>query len=564
MAEFNEEKQEKKLETLRRHEEEELARMLSEKYGIGYVDLTQLPIDTDSLRLVHEEKARDAGLCPFNQLNKKVSLAVISPNNQKVKEIVDDLTKRGFVVSLFMASHLSLDRAWSRYKDLSFAIETKAGVLDISGEEVQHLMATIHSIEDVVVQVTSVLGMKKIYKISRILETILAGALATFASDVHIEPEEISVKLRYRLDGVLTDILSFDHETHNLLLSRMKLLSGLKINIKNAAQDGRFSVRIDNKEIEIRTSVLPGNYGESVVLRVLDPTTLTIPMEKLGMNKKLFPLLEREIHKPNGMILNTGPTGSGKTTTLYAFLQRVKNPQIKIITIEDPIEYHVPGIVQTQVNKKDYTFELGLRSSLRQDPDIIMVGEIRDPEVADTAIQASLTGHLVFSTLHTNTAAGAFPRLIGLGVNPALIGSSVNVVMAQRLVRILREDCREPYTLEGTEKAFVDRVLATIEDRSLIPQNTTTAYRAKTGGSCITGFRGRLAVFEAIEVTPAIEEMMNSSATEREIALEAAKQGTLTMIQDGVIKVLDGITTLEELARVIEVDIDTFNDHILS
>lgn len=564
MAEFNEEKQEKKLETLRRHEEEELARMLSEKYGIGYVDLTQLPIDTDSLRLVHEEKAREAGLCPFNQLNKKVSLAVISPNNQKVKEIVDDLTKRGFVVSLFMASHLSLERAWSRYKDLSFAIETKAGVLDISGEEVQHLMATIHSIDDVVEQVTSVLGMKKIYKISRILETILAGALATFASDVHIEPEEISVKLRYRLDGVLTDILSFDHETHNLLLSRMKLLSGLKINVKNAAQDGRFSVRIDNKEIEIRTSVLPGNYGESVVLRVLDPTTLTIPMEKLGMNKKLFPLLEREIHKPNGMILNTGPTGSGKTTTLYAFLQRVKNPQIKIITIEDPIEYHVPGIVQTQVNKRDYTFELGLRSSLRQDPDIIMVGEIRDPEVADTAIQASLTGHLVFSTLHTNTAAGAFPRLIGLGVNPALIGSSVNVVMAQRLVRILREDCREPYTLEGTEKAFVDRVLATIEDTSLIPKNTTTAYRPKTGGSCITGFRGRLAVFEAIEVTPAIEEMMNSSATEREIALEAAKQGTLTMIQDGVIKVLDGVTTLEELARVIEVDIDTFNDHILS
>ncbi len=564
MAEFNEEKQEKKLETLRRHEEEELARMLSEKYGIGYVDLTQLPIDTDSLRLVHEERARDAGLCPFNQLNKKVSLAVISPNNQKVKEIVDDLTKRGFVVSLFMASHLSLERAWSRYKDLSFAIETKAGVLDISGEEVQHLMATIHSIEDVVEQVTNVLGMKKIYKISRILETILAGALATFASDVHIEPEEISVKLRYRLDGVLTDILSFDHETHNLLLSRMKLLSGLKINIKNAAQDGRFSVRIDNKEIEIRTSVLPGNYGESVVLRVLDPTTLTIPMEKLGMNKKLFPLLEREIHKPNGMILNTGPTGSGKTTTLYAFLQRVKNPQIKIITIEDPIEYHVPGIVQTQVNKKDYTFELGLRSSLRQDPDIIMVGEIRDPEVADTAIQASLTGHLVFSTLHTNTAAGAFPRLIGLGVNPALIGSSVNVVMAQRLVRILREDCREPYTLEGTEKAFVDRVLATIEDTSLIPQNTTVAYKAKTGGACITGFRGRLAVFEAIEVTPAIEEMMNSTATEREIALEAAKQGTLTMIQDGVIKVLDGVTTLEELARVIEVDIDTFNDHILS
>ena len=563
MPQFNEERQQKKIDTLYHQEEEELARILSKKYGVGYVDLTQIPIDTDSLRLVPEKTAREAEVVPFKQLNKKVSLAVISPQNPKVQKIIEDLTSRGFIVSVYMASHNSIQRGWGRYADISFAIETKEGVLDISGDEIKKLINQIRTLEDVSTQVENVLSMKKIYKISRILETVLAAALAIDASDIHIEPEEKEVVLRYRLDGVLTKIVSIDHETYILLLSRIKLVSGLKINIKHAAQDGRFSVRIDNYDIEIRTSVLPGNYGESIVLRVLDPNTLTVPMEKLGMNKNLFPILEREIHKPNGMILNTGPTGSGKTTTLYAFLRRIKRPEIKIVTIEDPIEYHLSGIVQTQVNKKNYSFAQGLRSTLRQDPDIIMVGEIRDNEVADTAVQAALTGHLVFSTLHTNTAAGAFPRLVGLGVNPKVLSSAINVVMAQRLVRVLKEGCKKPIKLEGRHKEFVEQVLSTIQDKNLIPENRDTIWEPIVGDECLTGFKGRIAVFEAIQMTPEIEDLVSTGASEREIAKVAAKQNTLTMLQDGIVKVLQGITSLDELARVIEIDIDTFTNSLM-
>ena len=238
------------------------------------------------------------------------------------------------------------------------------------------------------------------------------------------------------------DITNINRETYDLLLSRIKLVSGLKLNLKNKAQDGRFSVKINESDIEIRTSMLPDAYGESMVMRILNPNTISLSMEDLGIEKKLFEVLEKEIGKPNGMILTTGPTGSGKTTTLYAFLRKIQTPEKKIITIEDPIEYHLPGIVQTQTDGKNYTFSNGLRSTLRQDPDIIMVGEIRDEDVASTAINAALTGHLVFSTLHTNNAAGSFPRLIDLGVNPKIISSAVNIVIAQRLIRKLCKSCK--------------------------------------------------------------------------------------------------------------------------
>jgi type IV pilus assembly protein PilB len=292
------------------------------------------------------------------------------------------------------------------------------------------------------------MGQKQSYKISRLLEIIIAGALALKASDVHIEPEEKFVRIRYRLDGVLTDILHFDKETFRLLLSRIKLLSGMKLNL-TGAQDGRYSIILENTEIEIRTSILPSAYDESIVMRVLNPTSISVPLESLGIPRKLLSVLLKEIDKPEGMILTTGPTGSGKTTTLYAFLRKVYTPEIKVITIENPIEYHLEGIVQTQVNTdKGYTFLEGLRSALRQDPDIIMVGEIRDRETAEIAVNSALTGHLVFSTLHTNNAAGTFPRLIDLGVNPKVITSALSVSMAQRLVRKLCPECMKKIKLK--------------------------------------------------------------------------------------------------------------------
>ncbi len=547
---FDETKQQKKLDTLHRKEEEELARILSQKYGLHYTDLSRESINTDALRLVSEEKCRAAEVAIFQKAGSKLALAVRTPNNPALPEILSDLENRGYKTTLHMVSSASLERAWAYFKDISFAIETEAGVLDISGEEIKRLLAKITNLATARDALTEVLGMKRVYRITRIVETMIAGALSNQASDIHIEPGEHEVGVRYRLDGVLVHMMDIDNETYAQMLSRLKLLSGLKLNIKDAAQDGRFSVHIDIKEIEIRTSILPGNYGESIVMRLLDPTSIGLPLERLGMSPKVLDVLAREVEKPNGMILNTGPTGSGKTTTLYAFLKRVSNPEIKVLTIEDPIEYHLAGIVQTQVNHKDYTFASGLRSALRQDPDVIMVGEIRDNEVAATAVQAALTGHLVFSTLHTNNAAGAFPRLIDLGIDPTTIGSAVNVVMAQRLVRILNPAHKKEVPIEGADKVFVDTILERIVDRSLIPANTTRMWVPDAPEGEL-GYRGRVAVYEIILVTRDIEDGVRKNLTTREIAAIARPQGIPMLHEDGILKVLDGTTSLEEVRRVL-------------
>jgi len=552
MTTFDEKDQEKKIAELHRKEAEGLASMLSEKYGLKYIDLTRVSIDTNALKLIPEEKAREEEVALFNKVGKKISLAVRISNTDFVKKRVQELENRGFKTTLFMVSARSLEHAWSRYKDISFATESTAGVFDISSESIQKLTHEMRNLAAIQKLTTEILATKHANQISRVLEIILAGSLSSDASDIHIEPEEEFVRLRYRLDGVLANILTFKRDTYQLLLSRIKLLSGLKLNVKDRAQDGRFSLHVAEKAIEIRTSILPGAYGESIVLRLLDPSTIALPIETLGVEPKLLAILEKEIKRPNGMILNTGPTGSGKTTTLYAFLRKVHNPGIKIVTIENPIEYHLEGIVQTQTTEKNYTFEKGLRSALRQDPDIIMIGEIRDREVAETAINAALTGHLVLSTLHTNNAAGAFPRLIDLGVNPRIIGSATRVVMAQRLVRVLRDDCRREVKLQGEQKKMVDRVLDSIVDKSLIPDNTDTVWEPATSSACEIPYKGRVGVFEAILMDKTIESLVERSSSEREIAEGARGQGLLTMVQDGILKVLQGVTTLEELARVID------------
>ena len=557
MVIFNEEKQNKKLEELRQREEENLAQILSVKYGVDYIDLSRVSINTDALRLVPESKAREVEVAPFNKVGKKLSVAVRSPNKQAAKDIVSELTDQGYVVSLYMVSLQSLTRAWDMYKDLSFAIETKAGQLDIKGDEIHKLLKRLTNLDDVKVLIEEILEMKKSDRISRILEIILAGAIFTNASDAHIEPEENHVRLRYRLDGVLVDVLEFDIETYKLILSRIKLISGLKLNIKKAAQDGRFSISIEEENTEVRTSILPDAYGESIVMRLLNLKMIKLPLEKLGIEKRLFDILLREIKKPNGMILITGPTGSGKTTTLYAILRIIHNPEIKIITIEDPIEYHLPGIVQTQVDKKNYTFSLGLRSALRQDPDVIMVGEIREAEVADTAIQSALTGHLVFSTLHTNNAAGSFPRLINFGINSKIIGSAVNISIAQRLIRRLCTDCKKEVTPKDSERETINRVLDSIVRKEHIPGKVDTIWQAEGCEQCNhSGYKGRIGIYEAIIVDEAIEKLITENPSEREITRAARQQGILMMRQDGILKMLDGITSFEELNRVVALDDD--------
>ncbi len=556
MLEFSDEG-EKRIEFLRKREEEELAQMLSKKYGVEYVDLTLVAVNSDALRIIPEAEARATEAAAFGKVSKRLSVAVRAPESDKVKVLVKKLEEQGYEVVLFMCSQESLKRAYLRYADLSYATETKAGVFELSNEELEQLLDKVKGLEDITKLITEAIELKKAYRITRILEVILAGGLSTGASDIHFEPEEAQVRLRYRLDGVLVDVAHLDHETYRLTLSRLKLLSGLKLNIEGQAQDGRFSIKIRGDEIELRTSILPGNYQDTVVLRILNPKAIGVELEQLGLEDKLRARLEHEITKPNGMILTTGPTGSGKTTSLYAFLRKVNSPSSKIITIEDPIEYHLQGIVQTQVEKGKYTFAEGLRSALRQDPDIIMVGEIRDGEVAEVAINAALTGHLVFSTLHTNNAAGSFPRMIDLGVDEKVISSAVSVALAQRLVRKLCQACKKERAATPEEKAVIDKHLATISDKALVPAKTDMVWDAAPEGceQCHhRGYKGRVGIFEAVFMDEAIETILRSKPSEREIAAAAKPQGIPTMQEDGILKILKGVTSLDELKRVVDLE----------
>ena len=550
MPQFDERDQEKKLESLYTQEEEELIRVLSGKYGHQYVNLNGVPINTDALKLIPEAEARGGMIALFEKVNKKISAAIRNPNNKNTQKVLEGLEARGFETTIYMVSTASLRHAWERYKDIQTTTASEKGVLDIKASEVKRLSESIIKGSDIDETLHDVSKRKGARRVTETLEVLLGGALALGASDVHVEPEGDAVRLRFRLDGVLSDVTDIDRDMYKLLRSRLKLLSGLKLNVDDEAQDGRFTIAVGEKDLEIRTSVIPGAYGESIVMRILDPTTIRLTMEKLGISKKLFTIIEEEIARPNGMIITTGPTGSGKTTSLYAFLQRIHKPEIKIVTLEDPIEYHLEGVVQTQVGV-DYTFAGGLRSILRQDPDVIMVGEIRDRDVAETAINAALTGHLVFSTLHTNGAVGTFPRLIDLGVDARMIGSAVNLAMAQRLVRRLCNECKEAYTPNAKEEALVRSYLETVPD--VEPDQPLTLYKAVGCETCSgMGYKGRIGLYEGIRVDKAVEEAIIRDPRESNI-LEAAKpQGILSMQQDGMLKLIEGTTTLEELTRVTD------------
>jgi len=389
---------------------------------------------------------------------------------------------------------------------------------------------------------------------TELLGLILAGAISLDVSDIHIEPEEEKSKLRVRIDGILHDVRDLEQRVYKILLSRIKLLSGIKLNITDKPQDGRFTILLEETIIEIRASTLPAEYGETIVLRVLNPKSL-IEMDALGLRKDLIEIFEREIKKPNGMIIVTGPTGSGKTTTLYAILKRINTPEIKIITIEDPVEYHLEGLSQTQVDpSKGYTFASGLRSIMRQDPDVILVGEIRDKETAEIALQAALTGHLVFSTLHTNDASGAVVRLIDLGVSPVSISPALNMVVAQRLPRKVCQKCVEFSTPSKEDFEKIKRVLAGVKKEILPESFFTKSFKIPVAKGCLecnnTGYRGRIGIYETFLVDDEMENFILKSPSVVDMKKLAMKKGMVLMQQDGFIKVLEGITTIEEVERV--------------
>lgn len=555
MVTFDEEKEEKELAEIRQKEEEDVVRLLAEKQALPYIDLVPLPIENDALRLLSEDEARAAKVAPFALTGKKVGVAVFSPQAKGTQAALEKLSKAGYVPTLYLSSTRSLEKAWSHYKELRAVTETHAGVVELRAGAIAETASLVKTLPELIPRIQDVLASKQANRISQLMEIILGGAIAIDASDIHIEPEEGYVRLRLRLDGILQEVLTFDRPTYTLVNSRIKLLSGLKLNIQREAQDGRFSVNLKDTDIEIRTSVLPGAYGESLVLRLLNPKTIAVPLEELGMQPRVLEVVGKEITKPNGMLLTTGPTGSGKTTTLYAFLRKIHTPGVKIITIEDPIEYHLPGITQTQTDKdKGYTFASGLRSALRQDPDVMMVGEIRDEETAEIAINASLTGHLVFSTLHTNNAAGTYPRLIDLGVNPKVITSAIALSMAQRLVRKLCPHCKAEVPIPAKEKAKIEAVLKDAPDASAV-ENRTKMWVPKGCAQCNgTGFKGRTGIYEAILSDAAIERVVKENPSEREIKAAATPQHIPDMRQDGILKMLAGVTSLEELERVVNLE----------
>jgi len=559
MTMFDETKQKKRLLELRKREEEMLVKTLSTKYGIPYIDLSQIQINNAALSVLKEEEARDATLGAFNIKGKRLDVAIFSPNNDKTNQALEKLEKNGYKINLFMASHAGIERIWERYKDVTTTQKTEAGVLDISSEELGSMSERFNNMEEVGKAIEAALASKDLRGISKVFEIILGGAIAIGVSDIHTDPQEDSVRLRYRLDGILQDVAFLDHKKYHLLISRIKLLSGLKLNIVSDTQDGRFSIKIKDINIEIRTSILPGPYAEAAVLRILNPNSISVPLEELGIEPGLLKILQKEITRPNGMILNTGPTGSGKTTTLYAFLRKIYNPEIKIITIEDPIEYHIAGVTQTQVDAKtNYTFLSGLRAALRQDPDVIMIGEIRDGETAKIAINSALTGHLVLSTLHTNTAAGAIPRLIDLGVDPKVLSSALNIAIAQRLIRKLCSDCKKEYTPNEREIRVIKNTLLSAKTKRGGEDFNFDVSKIWTTGGCDkcnhTGYKGRIGIYEAIRMDENIEKILKENPNEQEIKEAAKNQGIFDMREDGIIKVLQGMTTVSELDRVIELD----------
>jgi type II secretory ATPase GspE/PulE/Tfp pilus assembly ATPase PilB-like protein len=545
MPEFDDRLEKSKVSELHHKEEEMLIRALAPKHGYKYVDLYDVSIDAEALWLIPESVSREAEIAVFARGNRNVSVALRNPKNPKTNEVIETLRQMELEPVLYMASLNSIAHAWERYHDLRKTTARRKGVLDINPDAIAELAKTIQSHLDVASHILTIRNENGAERVSKTIEVLFGGALALKASDIHIEPEPEKIRVRFRLDGVLWDITDMETHVYRLVISRLKLLSGLKLNVHNEAQDGRFTFDIGDRELEVRSSVIPGAHGESMVMRLLDPNASSFKLEHLGLNARLHEVMLEELERPNGAIVTTGPTGSGKTTALYAFMQTVHNPEIKIITIEDPVEYKLPGIVQTQVDD-EYTFATGLRAILRQDPDVIMVGEIRDRDVAETAVHAALTGHLVFSTLHTNSAVGAFPRLMDLGVDSRMIGSAFNVILGQRLVRVLCKECREERDATTEEQ----KVIARIMDQPVAMHKIFHAPGCDACGG--SGFKGRIGIYEAIRVDKAVEEAVISDPRESNILEAARSQNIPSMQQDGIMKVLAGITSFDELARVVD------------
>jgi type IV pilus assembly protein PilB len=525
---------------------EHLYQNIANYFNLPFIDLKNETIRKDILFLIPEPIAMTHKIISFDKNEKELKIASVNPEDLQIFEFLGK--KTGLEVKVYITTPDSISDALKNYhKGL------KAEFSDLTKEKEE-----IGS-EGVGVKLKE---LAHDLPVIRIVDTLLEYAIFENASDIHIEPTEKEVLVRYRIDGVLRNVMTLPKSAHAGIIARIKILSNLKLDEHRLPQDSRFKIVTNGYKVSFRVSSVPTYDGEKVVLRVLNEQTGIIGLDQLGFGKKPLEKIKRNISKPHGMVLVTGPTGSGKTTTLYSILSVLNKPEVNITTIEDPIEYRMPGLNQSQINPKiGYTFASGLRSFLRQDPDIIMVGEIRDKETAEISIHAALTGHLVLSTLHTNDAPTTLPRLTEMEVPSFLVASTTNIIIAQRLVRKICQECIESYTLDKKEIEKLEKqinlgsILETLEKEGLLTKKqdreSLLFYRGKGCKKCgKTGYKGRVGLYEILEVTPEISELIMKGANSNEINKLARSQGMITILEDGFIKAKSGITTIEEILRV--------------
>jgi type IV pilus assembly protein PilB len=508
--------------------EDTLSKLLSEYYGISYANIQKISIPDEVLSLIPEKIARSYRILPFAKDGGKLKLAMENPEDFEALEMAKRNT--GLKIVPYYASKVDMVRAMGQYK---------RGIKEDFDKIIKENLKKASPEEDLAKAAEKL-------PIIKILDTILSYSNAERASDIHIETQANDVIVRFRIDGILRDIIKLNRGIEDALVARIKILSNLKIDEHRIPQDGRYKFNLDDQIVSVRISIIPGFFGENVVMRLLQDTSRPLSLEELGVIGSGLETVRENITKPHGMILVTGPTGSGKTTTLYSVLNILNTIEVKICTIEDPIEYGINRVSQIQVNTKTgLDFAAGLRALLRHDPDIIMVGEIRDQETAEIAIHSALTGHLVLSTLHTNTAAGAIPRFIDMGVEEFLLASTVNAIVAQRLVRKICSACIKKYE---PDKNLVDK-LSKDFNLDLSKQNFYKGVGCEACGK--KGYNGRIGLYEVLSTTPAIRELIIKKASSDEIQAAAIKDGMDTMLEDGINKVSAGLTTIEEVLRVV-------------
>lgn len=518
----------------------------SEATGIPIRELGGDKVPSDILKYIPEESARHYRFVPLKIEDGALEIGMFDPANLGAREALQFIaSKLNMPFRVYLISRADLDQVLDEYRSLSGEVTKVLGELETAMEDMP--------LKKQLSEIGGEVEISEEAPITKMVAVMLKHATEGRASDIHIEPSREKLRVRFRVDGVLYTSLFLPIRVHESIISRIKILTNMQLDEKRKPQDGRFSAHIEGRDVDFRVSTFPTYFGEKVAIRILDPEKGVKKLTDLGLEGRNLATVEEGLKKPYGMVLITGPTGSGKSTTLYAMLQILNQERYNIVSLEDPIEYHVEGVNQSQVRPEiGYDFASGLRSILRQDPDTIMVGEIRDKETAQLAIHAALTGHLVLSTLHTNSAIGVVPRLVDMGVDPYLLPPTLNLAIGQRLVRTLCEDSRRPLAVSGSVKERLEKELAGMAEptRKKI-KFPDTIYQALPSSSCPKGTRGRIAVFEVLSMTPPLEEIILRSPTEPNILKEARRQEMITMREDGIMKVISGRVGIEELFEVV-------------